>query len=75
MDDFMISFNKYGKIATDSLKGDYTINMALSNGLRQLHDNDELRLIYKNDQPSRWALYPSKQAFNKPVTSVLYKGI
>ena len=75
IDDFVIRFNQYGKILSGNLKPDRNMNIALSSALRELHDNGEIELVYSSDAESRWVLYPSNEAFNEQVASIIYKGV
>ena len=51
------------------------MNIALSSALRELHDNGEIELVYSSDAESRWILYPSSEAFNEQIASIIYKGV
>ena len=75
IDDFMIRFSQYGKILSGNLNPDRNMNIAFSSGLRELHDNGEIELIYSSDAESRWVLYPSNETFNEQVASIVYKGV
>lgn len=75
IDDFMIRFNQYGKILSGNLSPARNMNIALSSALRELHDNGEIELVYSSDAASRWVLYPSNEAFNEQVASIIYKGV
>ena len=46
-----------------------------SSALRELHDNGEIVLKFGSDQEMKWMLYPSKELFNQPVSSIIYKGV
>ena len=74
-DEFMNKFINYGKIVLPAQVTDYRLNIALSNALRQLHDNGEIELRSRSDQEGKWVLYPSKESFNQHITSVVYKGV
>jgi len=74
IDDFMIRFNQYGRILTRNLDSEKNMNIALSNALRELHENGDIILKYGSDQGSKWILYPSNELYNDPVTSIVYKG-
>lgn len=75
IDDFMIRFNQYGKILSGNLQPERNMNIALSSALRELHDNGEIELVYSSDAESRWILFPSNEAFNEQVASIIYKGV
>lgn len=75
VDDFMSKFMQYGRIVLSAKTGDRKLNIAMSSALRELHDNREIILKFGSDQDMKWHLYPSKEAFNQPVSSIVYKGV
>lgn len=75
MDEFMAKFNQYGRILTANAKKERYLNLALSNGFRELHDNGEIVLKYISDQEANWSLYPSAEAYKQPVQAIIYKGV
>ena len=75
MDEFMTMFNQYGQILSANYQNEKYLNLALSSALRELHENGEITLKYISDQASKWILYPSNDLFNKPVSSIIYKGV
>lgn len=75
MSDFMTRFRQYGQIILPSSTSEKNLNIAMSSALRVLHDNEEISLKYGSDQEMKWILYPSKELFNQPVSSVLYRGV
>lgn len=75
MDEFMTMFNQYGRILSGNSQNEKYLNLALSNALRELHENGEIALKYISDQASKWILYPSNDLFNNPVSSITYKGV
>lgn len=75
MDEFMTLFNQYGRILTDNSPNEKYLNLALSSALRELDENDEIKLKYISDQASNWFLFPSNDLFNKPVSAIVYKGV
>lgn len=75
MDEFMTMFNQYGRILSGNSQNEKYLNLALSNALRELHENGEITLKYISDQASKWILYPSNDLFNNPVSSITYKGV
>lgn len=74
MRDFMSGFSQYGKIIMRDSATSKDLNIALSNALRELHDNNEIELKYGSDQEHRWNLYPSNESFNEQVASIIYRG-
>ena len=72
---FMSKFMQYGKVILSEKTGDRNFNIAMSSALRALHDNGEIVLKFGSDQDMKWILYPSKELFNQPVSSIVYKGV
>lgn len=53
-----------------------TINFAMSNALRQLHDNKEIEIIRNLDSKEIWYLYKNEyHVIEKEITHIIYKGI
>ena len=75
MSDFMARFMQYGRIMLSSSTSEKNLNIAMSSALRELHDNGEIMLKFGSDQAMKWILYPSKELFNQPISSVVYKGV
>ena len=75
MSDFMARFMQYGRVVLSSSPADKNLNIAMSSALRELHDNGEIVLKFGSDQEMKWILYPSKELFNQPISSVVYKGV
>lgn len=75
MSDLMGRFMQYGRIVLSPSASEKNLNIAMSSALRQLHDNGEIVLKFGSDQEIKWILYPSKELFNQPVSSVVYKGV
>lgn len=75
MTDFMARFMQYGRVMLSPSTSEKNLNIAMSSALRELHDNGEIVLKFGSDQEMKWILYPSKELFNQPVSSVLYKGV
>ena len=75
MDEFVNKFREYGEVMLSEKATDKTLNIAMSNGLRQLHDSGEIALKHGSDQEINWFLYPSTESFNQPITSIVYKGV
>lgn len=75
IDDFMLMFEPYGKIISGNMQPERNMNIALSNALRELHDNKEIELKYRSDAEKRWVLYPSNEQFNEQIASIVYKGV
>ena len=75
MSDFMARFMQYGRIMLPASTSEKNLNIAMSSALRELHDNGEIVLKSGSDQEMKWILYPSKELFNQPVSSVVYKGV
>ena len=72
---FMNMFSKYGRILLSEQHSEEYMNIALSNAFRYLHDNGEIELKSKKDSDSIWKLHPSKNAYNFPILTIVYKGV
>lgn len=75
IDEFMTLFDRYGRILSGNLEPDRNMNIALSSAFRELHDNNEIELIYHSDAMTRWFLYPSSELFNEQVATIRFKGV
>lgn len=75
MSDFMARFMQYGRIMLSPSTSDKNLNIAMSSALRELNDNGEMVLKFGSDQEMKWILYPSKELFNQPISSIVYKGV
>ncbi len=75
MSDFMARFMQFGRIMLSPSTSDKNLNIAMSSALRELHDNGEIVLKFGSDQEVKWILYPSKELFNQPISSIVYKGV
>ncbi|MCM1187985.1 MAG: hypothetical protein NC541_01660 [bacterium] len=75
MSDFMGRFMQYGRMMLSPSTSEKNLSIAMSSALRQLHDNGEITLKSGSDQDLKWFLYQSRELFNQPISSVLYKGV
>ncbi|NBJ01281.1 hypothetical protein D3Z62_14355 [Lachnospiraceae bacterium] len=75
MSDFIARFMQYGRIMLPASTSEKNLNIAMSSALRELHDNGEIVLKFGSDQEMKWILYPSKELFNQPVSSIVYRGV
>lgn len=75
IDEFMAMLGKYGKMLTSNMQPERNMNLALSSALRELHDNGEIELKYSSDAENRWILFPSNEAFNDQIASIIVKGV
>lgn len=71
----MTRFMQYGQILLPQATSNRNLNIAMSSALRELHDNGEIELKYGSDQEMKWFLYPSKELFDQPVSSIVFKGV
>lgn len=58
--EFLAIIRPYSELALDDLNGDRKINMAMSNGLRALHDEGIIQLSHKLDSGDMWFLYETE---------------
>lgn len=70
--DFMARFIQYGRVILSPSTSDKNLNIAMSSALRELHDNGEILLKSVSDQEMKRILYPSKELFNQPISSIIY---
>lgn len=63
-------------IAVEGALQDKKLNLALSNALRQMHDNKEIELKHNLDSESVWHLFGNNaHQFSSDVTHIVYKGV
>lgn len=58
--EFVSIIRPYSELALADLNGDRKINMAMSNGLRALHDEGIIQLSHKLDSGDMWFLYETE---------------
>lgn len=75
VEEFMTCFSRYGKIILPLSVGDRNLNISMSSALRELHDNGEIVLKTGSDREANWTLFPSKDFFNQPISSIVFKGV
>lgn len=69
--DFISAIRPYTEIGLADLKGDRRLNMAMSNGLRVLHDEGDIQLSHKLDSGDMWFLYEAEiHAIKSTVTHI-----
>ena len=74
-EEFMRVFNQHGgAILTENYKKG-NLNMAMSNGLRMLDENDEIDLLEDNDRIASHTLFPMAFQKKKNITGFVYKGV
>ena len=75
VEEFITCFSKYGKMMLPLSAGDRKLNISMSSALRELHDNGEIVLKTGSDREANWSLFPSKEFFNQPISSIVFKGV
>ncbi len=69
--EFISAIRPYAEIGLADLKGDRRLNMAISNGLRVLHDEGNIQLSHKLDSGDMCFLYEAElHAIKSTVTHV-----
>ena len=58
--DFILAIKPYAEIGLSDIDGNKKINMAMSNGLRALHDEGVIQLSHKLDSGDMWFLYEAE---------------
>jgi len=58
--DFISAIKPYAEIGLGDIEGDRKMNLAMSNGLRTLHDDDVIQLSHKLDSGDMWFLYEAE---------------
>lgn len=75
IDDFMNIIQSTCNIARKDGGKSKRLNMAMSYGLRMMHDYGEIQLRYQLDNKNLWYLYPSElHAIQSPVSHVTIRG-
>lgn len=75
IDDFMNAIQSICKIAMKDAIKTRRLNMAMSYGLRMMHDYGEIELRYQLDNKNLWYLYPTElHAIQSPVSHVTIRG-
>ena len=69
--EFIAAIRPYAEIGLADLENDRKLNMAVSNGLRALHDEGIIHLSHKLDSGDMWFLYEAElHAVRSTVTHV-----
>lgn len=74
--EFLDIISRNCSIAVEGALQDKKINLALSNALRQMHDNKEIELKHNLDSESVWHLFSNNaHQFSSDITHIVYKGV
>lgn len=75
IDDFINAIQPICDIAMKDAINSRRLNMAMSYGLRMMHDNGEIELRYQLDNKNLWYLYPSEpHAIQSQVSHAMIRG-
>lgn len=74
--EFVEAISKYASVALQSTFDTREFNLAMSNALRQMHDEKEI-IIKKNlDSKEKWRLFcDNTHEFTDEITHIVYKGV
>lgn len=74
--EFIESIYEYASVAIESVREKKELNLAVSNALRQMHDEKEIMLKYKLDSEEIWKLSKdTTHEFEEEITHIVYKGV
>ena len=74
--EFLNKIDAYASVALNNAKEARRLNLALSNALRQMHDQKEIVLKKILDSKENWKLYPDEtHEFTEEITHIVYKGV
>lgn len=74
--EFIERIYRYGSVALQSAIEKKMFNMAMSNALRQMHDQKEIVLKKNLDSKEKWNLFfDSTHEFTNEFTHIVYKGV
>jgi len=74
--EFVSMISNSASVALENSKETMRFNLAMSNALRQMHDNKEIVLKKVLDSKETWELYPDEtHEFTDKITHILYKGV
>lgn len=74
IEDFLNNLHSGSAVALKNAKVSQTLNLAMSNALRLMHDNKEIELKIHLDSEKTWHLFPNEEhEFTSDVTHILVK--
>lgn len=74
VEDFLRSLHSGSNVALKNVESSLTLNLAMSNALRLLHDNKEIELKKHLDSEKTWHLFPNEEhEFTSDITHIIIK--
>lgn len=74
IDEFLDNLHSSSSVALKNARTSQTLNLAMSNALRLLHDNKEIELKKNLDSEKTWHLFPNEEhEFTSDITHIIIK--
>ena len=74
IEEFLDNLHSSSAVALKNARGSQTLNLAMSNALRLLHDNKEIELKKHPDSEKTWHLFPNEEhEFTSDITHIIIK--
>ncbi len=74
VEEFLDHLHDGSAAALKNARTTLTLNLAMSNALRSLHDNDEIELKKHLDSEKTWHLFPNEEhEFTSDITHIIIK--
>ncbi|WP_019680701.1 hypothetical protein [Ruminococcus flavefaciens] len=74
VEDFLNNLHNGSTVAMKNVKATQTLNLAMSNALRLMHDNKEIELKIHLDSEKIWHLFPNEEhEFTSDITHIVIK--
>ena len=74
IDEFLDNLHSSSSVALKNARTSQTLNLAMSNALRLLHDNKEIELKKHLDSEKIWHLFPNEEhEFTSDITHIIIK--
>ena len=72
VEDFLNNLHSGSAVALKNVKTTQTLNLAMSNALRLMHDNKEIELKFYLDSEKTWHLFPNEEhEFTSDITHIV----
>ncbi|MGO5136799.1 hypothetical protein ACTQ31_08710 [Clostridium butyricum] len=76
VDEFMSIIYERASVALINTMDSHKFNLAMSNALRQMHDNKEIELKRQLDSKEVWNMFhDGSHEFTEEITHIVYKGV
>lgn len=73
--EFVYAICEYSKVAFEKAYETKQFNLAVSNALRQLDKNKEIRLVRNSDSKEKWNLYKLETQNITEITHIVFRGL